>query len=939
MAHITWKYSWLIAIATLAFGGADAAAQEAGRIAGRVVSTQTGEGLPSIRVAVQGSDAGAVSDAAGRYTLSDVPAGPQTVTASGIGYAAKAVTGVSVAAGRTTDLDISMAPEALALEGLVVTAERERGSTSALLADRRNSAVVVDAIGSEQISRTPDGDAAAAVKRVPGVTVVDGKFVYVRGLGERYSGTTLNGAPLPSPLPDRKAVPLDLIPTSLLESIVTAKTYSPDQPGDYAGGLVQIETKSVPTSRTLRLSTGFGINTQSSLRAGLRDGTGTGFFGFSDGNRDLPVTRNQPLTLPDDPQARERFAGGFTRSFAPVSEDLPLNQSYGVAYGDELDIAGRPVGVVSTLSFSRSTAVPENQGERYFVPGAGGIPTAELDLTGEQGEEEVSIGALLSTSVEVAPAQRLTLTGTYTRLTEDQAREFSGDARNAGGFVETFQTRYIANTIANLQLAGEHLIAPLGDLTADWRVAYGRATRDEPGTRYAAYRGTGPGEPTFFFPNAASGLILSQGLEEDLGSGALNLKLPFTFRSLPATLKFGVSGDLRDRTVATRRILLDPAFGLPDSVAALPPEQLFVPGRVGSGFGMFRLDDRTFPEDNYLGEQKIGAGYALADVELLPRLRAVVGARVEWATQDLTAFDPRVGRATAAARLDDVDVLPALNLTYALNDAMNLRAAVSRTVARPLFRELAPFLYTDYFGGVPVRGNPFLQRSQVSNADLRWEWFFGSGSVLSVGGFYKYFDDPIEPVFLLLGTNPARTFANTQAAHLYGGELEFSTPLATLASALEGFSVNANLTLADSRVEGDSVFIFSPSQPGTPLRFASSATDGRPLFGQSPYVINLGLTYASSTGGTTATLLFNRFGRRLDALGGTPVPDIYEEGRSQLDFTVEQALRAGLSLKLSAARLLGSDVEFSQSFPSGDEVVTRQYDLGSTFSASLSWEP
>lgn len=930
-----------IAVVFLALAG-DLAAQGAGRVTGRVVSAASGSPVASAQVTVAGTGLRAVTDAGGRFSIADVPAGTQSVTAQALGYSAKTVTGVAVAAGRTAELDIALATEALALEGLTVTAAAERGSTGALLSERRRAPGMVDAIGADQISRTPDSDAAAAVRRVPGVSVVDGKYVYVRGLGERYGNTTLNGATLPSPLPDKKAVPLDIIPSSLLESVVTAKTYSPDQPGDYAGGLVQIETRAAPASRLFRVSTGVGLTTGSTFESGL--GAGLSPFqvlGFGGSGFALPggLPRDRRAGLPADAAERERFVGELTEgAWGPTDRDIPVSQSFGAAFGDEVYVGGRPLGLVGSVTYSSGVSQPENRADRFF--GNQGSPAPQVDYTGTATSTEATLGTLLSASYRIDDTDRVTATGMYNRLAENQARILSGIYESQGPYLRQTRVQQIANTIANTQLRGTHRFEGMGGLGLDWRLAFSRAERYEPGTRTVIYRAFQESTPFLYFNSTESGLILHQELTDDAWNPAVDLTVPLGLGAGESSVRFGASADVRDRDVYTRRIRLAPNGSVPDAVAALQPAQLFAPANIGTGPEQFGVAEGTFPGDNYDAGQDVYAGYAMVDVEILPRLRLVGGARVEQAKIAVRVTDPVGigGSDLPPAELDDTDVLPALNLSYALTDRMNLRAAVSRTVARPQFRELAPYLYTDYFGGSSVIGNPRLGRTSIVNSDLRWEWFLGTGSVVAVSGFHKRFDDPIEPVAIVLGTNPALTFTNSDRATLYGAEFEVRTNLGRVLPALENFSVNGNLTLVESSIRSDSALVYDVARPESPLVVPVTSGD-RPLFGQSPYVVNLGLTYMRPESGTTATVLWNRFGRRLDAFGGLGLPDIYEEGRTQLDLSVEQPLTSGLSLRFNAARLLGGDVEFVQSFPNGETVRTREYTLGRTFSLSLAWEP
>lgn len=930
------------ALALLLLAGAAPLAAQAGmgRVMGRVVSSQTGEPLAAVQVTIPAISRGTLSDANGRYLLTAVPAGTHDLVVQSLGYGRKTVTGIRVPGDAPTALDISLAPQAVALEGVTVSAAREQGSTTALLSERQRSAVVLDALGAEQISLTSDGDAASALKRVPGVSVVDGKFVYVRGLGERYGATTLNGAPLASPLPDKKAVPLDLIPASLLESVVTAKTYSPDQPGDYAGGLVQLETRNFPSSRLLKLSTSVGFEGNTSLQQGLGySGGGLDWLGFDDGTRGLPagVSRDQAVRIPGDPSQRSAFVEAVTGAWMPQREDIPLNRSFGLTYGGETDVAGRQLGFIASGTYSNSFSTTDDLTERFFVLGAG--PSAQVDYAGESTTHSVALGGLLNASYRLNETDRVSVNTVYNRLTDDQSRVLDGLFLSQGPFIWAPRLQYVSNELISSQLKGDHVLPWAQGATLKWRAGVSRAGRYEPNTRTVVYRAGEEGEQPEFFASPSSGLIFHQNLVDDGASGALDARLPFSFRALPASLSLGASADLRNRDVYTRRFRFVPTSGgLSGPELRLTPDELFVPERVGTQLDVV---ESTFREDNYRAGLDVLAGYLMLDAELLPGVRAVAGARLERAVQTVDPSDP-LGLSMEplqGAELENTDVLPALNLTLALAEEMSLRLGLSRTVARPQFRELTPFLYADYYGGLVSRGNPYIERSRIVNADLRWEWFFLPGALFSAGGFFKDFSQPIEPFAFQLGSSPAQTWVNTESASLYGAEVEVRATLGFLAPALEHLSLNANVTVAESRVAGDTVVIYDPDT-GRPLPVASSGYEDRPLFGQSPYVLNLGATYRLPSTGTSATVLFNRFGRRLDAFGGQSLPDIYEEGRNQLDLVLGHPLGRGLELKLSASRLLGNEVRFTQTFPPDDETVTtRSYNSGRSFSLSVSWEP
>lgn len=919
-----------------------AAQQRTGRIVGRVVSTNTGDPIVAAQIYLPGTSIGSLSDPNGRFVLNDVPAGMHTVAARTIGYAVKQVSDVRVTAGDVAALDLALAPEAIAMEEITVSATRARGSTAALLGDRQRAATVVDAIGTEQISRSAGSDAASALKRVPGVSVVDGKFVYVRGLGERYGATTLNGGPLPSPLPDKKAVPLDLIPAGLLESVVTAKSYSPDQPGDYAGGLVQLRTRGGPPGELLRVSTSVGFEENTSLGTGLGyTGGGWDWAGFDDGSRALPsgIAATRPVELPADAGLRGAFIRSLSGAWAPTERrSVPLNQGLGATYGNRVEVGGRELSFIGAGSYSASYSTTSGLVERYYV--LGDAPSLQVDYDGRVTTHDVALGGLANASLELDEANRVEFNLVYNRLVEDEARMLAGLFESQGPYIRAPRLRYVANELVSGQLRGEHAPPLVGGPSLRWRAGYTDAGRNEPNTRTVLYRAEERAGPYVFYPGPSSGLVFHQDLSDRGLNGAADLKIPFRFRSLPSSLSLGAAAEIRERDVYTRRFRLVPNGALPREVQLLSPNELFSAERIGTGGGQLGVVESTFREDNYDAEQAIYAGYGMLDLEILPRLRVATGARVEVARQRVSPRDLFATPLAALpeAALENSDLLPAVNLTYAATDRSNLRLGASATVARPQFRELTPFLYADYYGGEVTRGNPYLVRSRIRSADLRWEWFAGQGALLSAGVFHKRFSDPIEPFSLVLGSAPAATWVNSDRASLSGLELEARAPLAMLSPSLEGLSLDLNLTVASSRVGGDSVTVYNPSD-GEPLVLGARSGADRPLFGQSPYVVNLSATYVRPGAATEVAVLFNRFGRRLDAFGGAGLPDIYEEGRGQLEVVLEQGLWSGIRMKVAASGLLGGDARFVQTFPGGATVTTRSHELGRRLSVSLSWSP
>jgi outer membrane receptor protein involved in Fe transport len=794
--------------------------------------------------------------------------------------------------------------------------------------------VVQDAIGADQISRSPDGDAAAALKRVPGLSVVDGRFAYVRGLGERYSSTTLNGAPLASPVPDRKVIPLDLFPSGFLESVVTAKSYSPEHPGDYAGGLVQLRTKAFPSQRVFSVSFSSGWNSTSTFGDGLGyAGGGRDFLGFDDGLRELPasVPRDTPLTSAFVASA-DRFdiARDFQGDWGPTPErGLPPNTSVGLTFGDDLGLGrDQRLGFIVSANYSSSVGVKQDLVERVFTAAGGAAP--ELDYAGQVTERSVTLGGMASVTYQPAPTHQLELATFYTRIADDASRVLTGFQQDANTNLRNTRIQYLGQSLLNAQLSGEHVLGFLGKAALEWRGGFSRATRYEPNTREVLYRQLGSDGRYLWESFVQSGSIFHQDMTDDGVSAGGSLRLPFSFRDLPASIAVGGSLDRRTRDTYTRRFRYVPAPGavLDADFRAQEPNDLFRPANIGPAG--FTIQEATFRTDNYDAEERITAGFVKADMELLPRLKLSGGARIEATEQIVSPRDfwdsglPGLEGAEESSS----DVLPAVNLTYELIDGMNLRASASRTLARPQLRELAPFSFADYAGGYLVSGNPRLTRTLIENFDLRWEWFTTPRSVLAVSGFYKKFDEPLESL-VLPATEFIKSWVNADGATNYGVEIEARSDLGFVAPALADVSFNGNLTLVSSDVQtGRVARIYIPGTGKVDLQVVDR---DRALQGQSPYVANLGLSWFDGASGMSASVLFNRFGRRIDAVGGQGTPDIYEEARSQLDLVVEAPVLGGWTAKVSAGRVLGHDVEFTQG---GD--LLRAWDQGRTLSFGLS---
>ncbi|MDQ3555150.1 MAG: outer membrane beta-barrel protein [Gemmatimonadota bacterium] len=917
----------LLLLPVLTPASASAQTSAGGRIVGRVLDSATGRPLTGARVAVQGTPLSAISGVDGRYTVQGVPGGIRSLAVSYLGFADKTVTGVQVAAGGSTKLDVTLEPQALALEAITVTAATERGSVNRALDEQRTSTGVVNAVTAEQIARSPDGDAAAAVQRVSGVTVQDGRFIFVRGLGERYTTTSLNGARIPSPEPERKVVPLDLFPTGLIQSITTSKTFTPDQPGDFSGAQVNIQTREFPARRQTVFSFSSGYNTAATGRSIVSAPTEGGeWFGFGGSARALPQPADEAGNFQQRRLTQEEIngiAGSFRNRWTAEEQTATPNFSLGASTGGTGPLLGREVGFLLSGTYSNSVEARLNEVRTRAIPDASGSASQAARFEGETGRTSVLWGGLFNLSTLVGSSSRIALNNTYNRTSDNEARSERGFDENFGSlplFID--RLRFIERSVRSNQLVGEHQLSDRHRF--DWQITSSGVSRGEPDRSeilYAAETDFSTGqvlEPAWYGSSNEAAVRTFGDLREDTWEAGANYGIGFGGTTAPHRFKIGALGRYTSRDADNRAYSIFTISPLSVEVRQQSPEQILdgryaVPGSstlsvapLGAG-------------GSYAARDGLVAGYGMVEYALRPNVQLVGGARVEYSNVEVNA-QPTTGRPTST-HPTYTDVLPSLAVNIGLTDRQNLRFSASRTLSRPEYRELSPILYREVIGAENVFGDPNLRRTLIQNYDVRYEWYPNTGEVLSFGVFAKRFRDPIERVYVAASGTALVTFVNARSAENYGVELEARKGLGTLAESLEPLSVFANATLMHSDIEiGGGV--------------ASRTNHQRAMVGQAPYVVNTGLTYASLGGGFSSTLLYNVVGRRIVAAAEAPLEDLYEQPRHVLDFSLRSALRRGLALRFDARNLLDEPYEVTQG-----ALLREYYRSGRTFSLGFTWQP
>lgn len=901
------------------FGSSPLVAQEAvspgsasepvGRLFGQIRDAATGQPLPGAQIVVGDGPRGVVAGVEGRFQVDRVPVGTISIQVLLLGYAPHTVTDIEVAATGVTRVDVLMERQALELGGITVSAEVERGSAVAMVSEQRAAEGVVNAISAEQIARSPDGDAAAAVRRVSGVTVQDGKYVFVRGLGERYTTSSLNGTRIPSPEPERKIVPLDLFPSGLLQAISTAKTFTPDQPGDFSGGNVDIRTPTFPARTTWSFSISSGWEAEA---------TGQTLFQAPAAGREWLASGVGPRRIPD---AAANYSGSASRgdevnqvvnAFRPVwsvregSGRLPL--SLGSSVGGSAPFLGQTLGYLASLTYGTSESARVEESRARI--GTGDVPIDAY--TGSSGTSSVLWGGIANVAALLGTHSQLHLNNTYNRSADNTARREVGTDENTQATVQVDRMTYVERVVRSHQLRGEHQLGMRHRV--DWSANLSAVSRSEP-DRSEFVTWLDPEVPVWF--NDFEGAVRTFGsLEEDTREASARYEFSFgENRGNPHRIRVGGALRATDRDTRSQGFRIQSFDWAPnDPRWQAPPEEFFDGRNAGPGDAVFLLS-RELSGGRYSASDELSAAFAMAEVNVLERLRLIGGARVERYTLTVNA-ENQLGQPSVVER-DYTDLLPALSAVVTLTEGQQLRLAASRTLARPEYRELAPITYREVLGGEQVIGNAELERTLIENYDLRWEWYPGPGEVISLGFFAKRFDRPVEERYLARSGTDTRTFVNAASATNEGVELEVSAGLGRFGEALAPLSAFTNLTVMRSRVNT-----------------GNEADVERPMVGQAPFVANTGLTWSAPREGWSGTLLHNVVGKRIvnARASGATVSDVVERPRHMVDLSLRFPLPGAASGKIDLKNLLDAPVEVRQG-----TIVRNSYRTGRSVSAGVSW--
>lgn len=899
---------------------------QTGKIEGKITDSKTNTPLAGVSVSLDADSKGAITDVDGHFSLTS-PAGTHTIRVSSVGYQTKEISEVVVSEKKLTLLNIIMESAAKTEEEIVIRTTRRRETTAALISYQKNTNAVASVISSESITRSPDKNTGEALKRVPGLSIQEGRYLVVRGLSDRYNQAMLNGVLLSSTEPDRKTFSFDIFPAPVIENIIINKTFIPEYSAEWAGGLVQVNTRDIPSRGFLNVQIGTNFNTRTigkdlyTYPGGKLD-----WLGFDDGTRALPAnfpTKSVFDALPATDKVE--WAKKVVADKWSVNKNTgllnTLGQNFQVNGGFNTTLGNKEFGGVLTATYNRSVKALDYENRFFSIDNA--KASENFNYYNTRYTQDVLWGAMANFSLKLNKDNKISIKNLLNVHSSDNTtlrtgKDFEANSQ-LGENIRAKEFNFTANTFFNTILSGEHNINSLRSKIS-WYGSFNILDQYIPFQRRLQYNQdpTDPNAPYLALLSNTlsqkSGSIFYSALSDYIYTAGGDITTSYTLFSHKQTIKGGYLLQVKDRLYDARPFSVSLPSDNP-ALRALDEDHIFAPGNFGTADNQFHFDALFGNQYRYLANTILNAGYIQSDNTFGDWLRIVWGARYEY-------FDQLIGSVKQSddrfVNTKQGDLLPAANITFKLNPETNIRLAGSQTLVRPEFRELSNLAFYDFEVGATITGNKNLQRTRVTNVDLRYEIYPQPGELFTAGVFYKNFQDPIELQFNQSGAGSSNTFnyVNATSATSYGAEVEFRKRLDFLGEGLKNFIAQGNFSYIYNRV-----------------KFENKNLD-RPMQGQSPYLINAGLLYDAEKIGLSTTLLFNEAGRRILYVGNDEIPAIWEAPRPLLDWQIaKKIIRNKAELKLNIADILNQrayfyhDLDNNKKYTSGSDALalTRKY--------------
>jgi hypothetical protein len=913
-----------------------------GEITGVIIDNQVKETLTGANVVIRGTTIGASTDFDGKFKFSVDP-GIYTLEISFISYKIKLIDNIKVQSGKVTNIGtITLEEESMALGEVTVHERRKTDTQIALISAIKTNNVAVTGITNDQISKSQDKNAAEAIRRVPGVTIMDDRFIVVRGLQDRYNSVWLNNTTAPSSESDKKAFSFDVLPSSAIDRMMVYKTPAPELPADFAGAAVQIFTKNLPEKNSLniRYKAGFRINT-SLQNFTTYDGGKFDWVGIDDGTRDLPSqfpdTKglselhdfsdngvNTPAVITSKKMELERISEQFNKTWTGAESTAPIDNSFDIDFTRVFKTGSSTIGNITSLVY-------RNDFESYVMKKAEhhdiDVLSSQIDsidyrpyydYTDKEYHNNITWGIMHNWSIQLKKGTLIEFRNFFNQLGKKWYVQRNGQKYyfDANSYQDSHEMGFQSRSIYSGQLAGTHKFKE--NITLNATLGYSYTDQNEPDVRRVQSNQNTDSSNRFFqqyyvvidqqaSPSYLGRLYLKT--KEQIWNTNINYQQKLIIGNFKPVIKAGIYYESKNREFDARNIAFTKALNFNnslDTIIYLKPVDLMFDDKNIDSAGIW-VNENTNPTDTYQAESRISAGYIGLEIPIGSWLSIYTGVRAEQNRLRIYDFkSPVTGDTTAL--IDTLNLFPSVNLLFHLNEKNKIRLAYGKTINRPEFREFAPFSFYDFFTSTSITGNTELKNAYIHNLDLRYEFYPNLNEMLTIGGFYKNFISPIEQRLVPGAGDDKRSVynANLIEASSIGGEIEIRTSLSRLTglgyfSFLKNFSIIANATYQISTITeiADTTNAFVRDKQ-------------RPMQGQSPYIVNAGIFYDNSEIGLMANIMYNIIGERIVTVGDPGRPHVVEKPRNLLDLTLSKIIGKRWEVRFGIDDILNEPVEFIQ---------------------------
>ena len=903
------------------------------QLKGVVIDKNSKETLIGAVISIEGTDVKAVTDVNGNFSFEGLKDGTYTLYIKYVGYKTLKIDGVQM---KDANLTIALQPDEQQLKGVTVTAVERRNTDAAMIQVAKSSPVIVSNVSAQEISRTQDTNAGEVIRRVPGVSLIDDKFVMVRGLSQRYNNVWVNGGAVPSSEADSRAFSFDIIPSSQIDNLTIVKSPTAEYPADYSGGFIIVNTKEIPAENSFSLSVGGNWNTASAFQDfAYSKGSATDFLAFDNGMRNIHGGINASLApqldangSPIDNYATSLLGNHLNNDWMVKSKKPLGDLKLAASLNHRWMLGGRTLGMLAALNYTNEYRTYEKMENNLFgiYDAANDKPNYLRHSVDDQYNNNVRLGAMLNfTLLSKDGNHKYQLKNIFNQLATSRYTWRDGVSAQSN-LERSAEYYYRSRTTYNGQLTGKHTFT---SDALDWSIGYAYANRHLPDRRrYLIDDALESGVYALSTGNDISREWTQ--LDEHILSLGINDKHHFKFGNFEPDLQVGAYGEYRSRQYQTRNFIYN--WNVSDNNMPSDFRHSDIPTLLSNeenmGYDKLYLLEQKQMRNNYRGHNTLGAGYLTLSLPF-GQFGIHAGVRFEHNDMELISNTRDYEKSETSRHYRTSDFFPSLNTTYKLNDQQQIRLSYGRSINRPEFREVSSSVYYDFDLASNVQGNTELKNCYVDNLDLRYEWYPSRGELISLAVFYKHFDSPIEWTYTVAGgTDLIYSYKNAKSANNYGIELDIRKSLDFI--GLRDFSWSFNGALIKSKVQFEK----------------GAKEENRPMQGQSPYLINTGLFYKNEPLKMDIALLYNRIGKRIIGVGRSEgssgddsnarVPHSYEMPRNTIDLSFAKKFGSHIELKLNIRDLLAekvyykqfADVTYSDGRPKEVEEITRCYKPG-----------